>query len=149
MPDAHVNNLLKLSIDGVADALMFHKFDPPSLTLENLTHNTWDEKGQPLPHSGGAKHPISGEWGIDRLVDTNGALFSWFKETNEKGRSDDATKKDATITVISTDEKTLHTWNLKKTSIISYSQSGVDANSHAILTESVRLYSEEIDLQFG
>ena len=40
MADIQVGNLLKLEIDGVSDALMFHKFDPPSMSLDNVTHNT-------------------------------------------------------------------------------------------------------------
>ena len=31
MADVQVGNLLKLEIDGVSEALMFHKFDPPKL----------------------------------------------------------------------------------------------------------------------
>ena len=85
MADIQVGNLLKLEIDGVAEALMFHKFDPPTLTLENITHNTWDDTGNLLAHSGGAKNPLSGEWGIERAVDDQGALFQWFKDTHDKG----------------------------------------------------------------
>jgi hypothetical protein len=148
MADAlNVNSLLKLTIDGITDALMFHKFDPPTLKLENLTHNTWDDQGNPSPGSGGAKHPISGEWGIERVLDANGALFQWFKDTNEKGRTDE-TKKDCTVAVIKVDDSALHTWNLQKTSIISYTQAGADANANSVLTESVRLYSETIDITF-
>ena len=88
MADVQVGNLLKLEIDGVSEALMFHKFDPPTLTLENITHNTWDDTGNLLSHSGGGKNPLSGEWGIERAVDDQGVLFAWFKDTHDKGRSD-------------------------------------------------------------
>ena len=67
MADVQVGNLLKLEIDGVSEALMFHKFDPPTLALENVTHNTWDDTGNLLPHSGGAKNPLSGDWFRGRL----------------------------------------------------------------------------------
>jgi hypothetical protein len=147
MADVQVGNLLKLEIDGVSEALMFHKFDPPTLTLENITHNTWDDTGNLLSHSGGGKNPLSGEWGIERAVDDQGALYQWFKDTHDKGRSDPDTKKDCKIYHLNLDGSILKTWSFQKTSILSYSCSGVDANSHALLTESVRLHSEDIDLQ--
>src|SRR6516165_2577863 len=66
MADIQVGNLLKLEIDGVSDALMFHKFDPPSMSLNNVTHNTWDENGNLQPASGGGKNPLTGDWGHER-----------------------------------------------------------------------------------
>ena len=135
MADIQVGNLLKLEIDGVSDALMFHKFDPPSMSLDNVTHNTWDENGNLQPASGGGKNPLTGDWGIERAVDDKGVLFQWFKDTNEKGRSDPDTKKDCKVYYLNLDG-----------SILSYSASGVDANSNALLTESVRMHSEDIDL---
>ena len=147
MADIQVGNMLKLEIDGVSDALMFHKFDPPSMSLDNVTHNTWDENGNLQPASGGGKNPLSGDWGIERAVDDKGVLFQWFKDTNDKGRSDPDTKKDCKIYQLNLDGSILRTWSFQKTSIVSYSSSGVDANSHALLTESVRLHSEDIDLQ--
>ena len=146
MADVQVANLLKLEIDGISDSLMFHKFDPPTLTLENITHNTWDDTGNLLPHSGGGKNPISGEWGIERAVDDQGALFAWFKDTHDKGRSDPDTKKDCKIYHLKLDGSILKTWSFHKTSILSYTCSGVDANAHSLLTESVRLHSEDIDI---
>jgi hypothetical protein len=146
MADIHVGNLLKLEIDGIDSALMFHKFDPPSLTLENATHNTWDDQGALLSHSGGGKNPITGEWGIERAIDEQGALFTWFKDTNQKGRSDPDTKKDCKIYHLKLDGSVLKTWSFQKTSIISYTQSAVDANAHSVMTESVRLHSEDIDI---
>jgi len=146
MADVQVGNLLKLQIDGVSDSLMFHKFDPPAMSLENVTHNTWDENGNLQPSSGGGKNPLSGEWGVERAVDDKGALFQWFKDTHDKGRSDPDTKKDCTVFILNLDGSILKTWSLQKTSILSYSSSGVDANSNALLTESVRMHSEEIDL---
>lgn len=146
MADIQVGNLLKLQIDGVSDALMFHKFDPPSMSLDNVTHNTWDENGNLQPASGGGKNPLSGDWGIERAVDDKGVLFQWFKDTNDKGRSDPDTKKECTVFILNLDGSILRTWALHKTSILSYSSSGADANSNALLTESVRMHSEEIDL---
>jgi len=146
MADVQVGNLLKLEIDGVSEALMFHKFDPPTMSLDNVTHNTWDENGNLQPSSGGGKNPLSGDWGIERAVDDQGVLFQWFKDTNEKGRSDPDTKKDCKIYYLNLDGSILKTWSFQKTSILSYSASGVDANSNALLTESVRLHSEDIDL---
>jgi hypothetical protein len=146
MPDVHVANLLKLEIDGIDNALMFHAFDPPTLSLENITHNTWDDTGNLLPHSGGGKNPISGEWGIERASDENGALFQWFKDTHDKGRSDPDTKKDCKIYHLKLDGSILKTWSFQKTSILSYTCAGVNANQHTLLTESVRLHSEDIDI---
>ena len=116
------------------------------MSLESVTHNTWDEKGNLQPSSGGGKNPLSGEWGIERAVDDQGSLFQWFKDTNEKGRSDPDTKKDCKIYHLNLDGSILKTWSFEKTSILSYACSGVDANSHALLTESVRMYSETIDI---
>ena len=73
-------------------------------------------------------------------------LFQWFKDTNEKGRSDPDTTKDCKVYYLNLDGSILKTWALNKTSILGYSASGVDANSNALLTESVRMHSEDIDL---
>jgi phage tail-like protein len=146
MADIEVANLLKLEIDGISDTLMFHKFSPPTLNLENITHNTWDDTGNLLPHSGGGKNPISGDWEIERAVDDQAALFQWFKDTHDKGRSDPSTKKDCKIYHLKLDGSILKTWSFQKTSILSYTCSAVDANANALLTESVKLHSEDIDI---
>jgi hypothetical protein len=147
----NVNNMLKLSsangkIGG--STLLFHKFDPPTLTLEHTTMDTWDANGNRLPNNGGGTNALQGEWGLTRVMDTTGDLWTWFSDTNKNGMA--AEQDNLTITILANDgTTTLATWTFNNTTPISYSQGGQDANSNAIMTESIRFYSTDIQYQPG
>jgi hypothetical protein len=144
MTTLNTNNLLKFSCAKISGTtLMFHKFDPPALALDNVVHNTWDTPGTPKAWNGGAVNPLHGEWGLERVVDTAGDLFTWFDNTNKQGR--DAQKDNVTVTVLAPDGKTtVATWTFNNTTPINYAHGGHDANSNAVMTESIRFYSTEI-----
>lgn len=145
------NNLMKMSsANGKINAstLLFHKFDPPSLSLDNTTLNTWDANGNLVTNNGGAVNPLHGEWGLERVLDTNADLFNWFSETNQKGVAE--AQDNVTITILAADgQTTLATWTFNNTTPITYTQGGQDANSNAVMTESVRFYSTDIQYQPG
>jgi T4-like virus tail tube protein gp19 len=145
----NTNNLLKMTAAKItATALFFHKFDPPSLSLDNVTHNTWDATGKLQANNGGAVNPLHGEWGLERVLDTNGDLWTWFSNTNQQGPA--AQQDNITITILANDGTTpLATWTLNNTTPISYSQAGQDANSNAVMTESIRFYSTDIQYKSG
>jgi hypothetical protein len=149
MSDLNTNNLLKFTSAKITgQTLKFHKFDPPALQLENAVHNTWDANGNILANNGGGKNALHGEWGLERVVDDSGDLYTWFTNTNQEGR--DKQKDDVTVTVLSPDGQTIvGTWTLKNTTPIHYSQGGHDANSNAILAESIRFYSTDIEYKPG
>lgn len=143
------NNLLTFQSAKIsASILMFHKFDPPSLKLDSINTNTWDANGKLLANAGGAVNPLHGEWGMERICDTNGDLFTWFTNTNQQGVT--AQQDNVTVTILSPDGSShLGTWTMNNTTPIAYSQAGIDANSNAVLTESIRFYSTDITYAAG
>jgi hypothetical protein len=147
----NTNNLMKMSCANNkinASTLFFHRFDPPTLALDNVTHNTWDANGKLQANNGGAVNPLHGEWGLERVLDTNGDLWTWFSNTNQNGV--DKEQDDVTITILASDGTTvLATWTFNKTTPISYAQAGQDANSNAVMTETVRFYSTDIQYKAG
>jgi hypothetical protein len=144
MGDLNTNNLLTFSCAKITgQTLLFHKFDPPALALENAVHNTWDGKGNIQANNGGAKNALHGEWGLERVVDKAGDLYTWFENTNKSGR--DSQKDNVTVTILAPDgQTTVGTWTFNNTTPVSYGHAAHDANSNAILTESIRFYSTEI-----
>jgi phage tail-like protein len=82
------------------------------------------------------------------VMDTTGDLWTWFSDTNKNGMA--AEQDNLTITILANDgTTTLATWTFNNTTPISYSQGGQDANSNAIMTESIRFYSTDIQYQPG
>lgn len=139
------NNLMMFTCDKVSNPVMFHKFDPPALSLDNLTHNTWDSQGKLVANNGGAANPLHGEWGMERVVDTNADLWTWFQNTQQQGR--EAQKSDVTVTIMQqngTSTTTLGKWQLNGSTPVAYSHAGHDANSNAVMTESIRFYATEV-----
>lgn len=147
----NTNNLMTMSsANGKINSstLLFHKFDPPTLTLDHTTLNTWDANGNLVTNNGGAVNPLHGEWGLERVLDSNGDLFQWFSDTNQNGVAQE--QDNITISILAADgTTTLATWTFNNTTPISYAQGGQDANSNAVMTESVRFYSTDIQYQPG
>ena len=117
---------------------MFHKFDPPTLTLGVLHPQHLGRHREPPVPLGRRQEPARRAGAGDRAgrQTIQGALFQWFKDTHDKGRSDPDTKKDCKIYRLNRrlDGSILKAWSFQKTSILSYSSSGVNANSNALLT---------------
>ncbi len=138
------NSQVKLSFDKqVQGELMFHRFDPPGLSLDHVNHNTWTTEGKLQPNNGSGTNPLQGEWGLERVLDKTGKLFDWFQKVQNTGRVDENTAT-ATVDLLNSKNEPLGTWTLANTTPIHYQQAGMDANSNAILTESIRFYSTDI-----
>jgi len=145
------NNMIRMtSANGKLNEsmLLFSTFEAPTLSLDHTTMNTWDANGNLVANNGGAVNPLHGKFTLKRVLDTNGALFQWFSDTNANGVAQE--QDNITITIMGGDgQTTLATWTFNNTTPISYSQGGMDANSNAIMTESVEFYSTDIQYTPG
>jgi hypothetical protein len=146
----NTNNLLKLDCADkiTSGTLLFHKFTPPTLKLDHTTLNTWTPTGSLVTNNGGAVNPMAGTFTLERILDTSGDLWKWFSDTNTNGMQ--AEQATVTITVLAADGTTsLAVWTFTNTTPISYQHSAHDANSNAVMTESVTFYSTEIQYAPG
>jgi hypothetical protein len=157
-PPLNTNNIMTFTCQGSGTTisgttLLFHQFDPPTLALQNAQMNTWTATGGLQNNAGGANNPLQSEWGMTRVCDTTGELFAWFLATQQSGVA--ANQADCTVTIMGPPPSaggtpaTLGTWNLKGSYPIAYSQSGMDANSNAALTESIRFHSTDCEYKAG
>lgn len=146
-PEVYGNYHFKLNMQGLEGDLLFHTFNPPSMSLDGSHFYTWDPNGNPMAATGGGKQPITGEWSVGRAIDAKHQLYDWFQKTHDGGAA--TNKKDCTVTALAPDGTTqLHVWNLKGTTITGYSHSGANAQSQEILVETVTLKSEDVSLTF-
>jgi phage tail-like protein len=127
--------------------LGFTQFNPPSISLDNVNMNTFNGQGGTQANAGGSKGPLHGEWSLQRVVDKSGNLFQWLSDTNQQGP--DAQKDNVTVTVLDQKGQTAATWILNGSVPTAYTMGGIDANSNAVLYESVSFYSTDVQLKLG
>jgi phage tail-like protein len=136
----------KLDLGGSESALLFTAASLPSGSLQVPAFKTADANGNPVNSLGGGTQVQWGDVVLTRCVDTDHSLYEWFKSVQEKGVTDD-TKKDIKIITMDPAGETLSTWNIVGAVISSYSMSGVDAQTQAILTEQVSISFQDATLE--
>lgn len=135
-----------VKIEGVpgAEALLFHAVTPPSGTLTGEFFETWDGQNKIMKHALGHQKVAWSDCTISRGVDDNADLFTWFKDTLEKGA--DETKTDITISVFGPDGSQICCWNMTGAVINSYTASALSAQTNEVLTEQVSITAENVEL---
>ena len=133
-------------VPGAEGGLLFYSATSPSGSLDSPAFKTWDAQGNPVNSLGAGRQA---EWTpitLTRGVDDNRELYDWFKEIQEKGVTEE-TKKDLTVTVLSSGNDTLHTWNLTGAVISQYQHSAHNAQSNEILVNTVQIKYEDATLE--
>lgn len=132
-------------VPGAESGLLFFSATTPSGTLDAPKFKTWDGNGATTNSAGGGRQVSWGAITLSRGVDDNKDLYTWFKDTVEKGV--DTQKKDLTMTVLDAEGGTLHTWNLVGAHITQYSDSGHNAQTNEILVNTVQIEYEDATLE--
>lgn len=138
-----------LDIPDIAQDLLFYSVTPPSGSLDTREFKTWDANGLPTNSIGGGRQVTWSPVTLSRGVDTQNALYNWFKDVLEKGATTD-TKKDVKITVMAEDgSSTLHIWNLTGAVITDYGHSAANAQTNEVLVQNITIKYENATLEAG
>lgn len=135
----------KLDLGGFEGGLLFNSVSMPSGTLDIPDFKTWDANGNPVNSVGGGTQVNWSDIQLTRGVDTDKQLYTWFKDVRKSGVTTD-TKKDIKLTVLDSEGKDLHVWNVTGAVINSYGMAGADAQTMAVLIESVSIKFEDAKL---
>jgi phage tail-like protein len=148
MTDVQVSGVhhFKLDLGGSESDMLFASATMPTATLEAPDFKTIDANGNPVNSVGGGTQVSWSEISLTRGVDDKLSLYNWFKDVREKGATSD-TKKDIKILAQDSQGNTLHTWSMTGAVITSYGMAGVDAQTMAILTETVSIKFEDATLE--
>jgi phage tail-like protein len=138
---------VKVSIDGI-NSMMFYSATTPDPSLDGPEFKTWDANGVPMNSIGGGRQVTWTPITLSRGVDSNLDLWTWFNDIVEKGATSD-TKKNVNLTWLDHAGGELFTWALTGAIIISYSQSGGNAQTNEILVNTVQLRYENATLNAG
>jgi phage tail-like protein len=136
----------KLVLDGAEEAMLFHTASGFQGTLNTAKFASQDGQGNPINSVGGGTQVQWSDLQVSRGVDTDHKLYEAFKDVKENGATPDNAKE---IQLIALDAKgeTLFTCNFTGAHITSYSMSGMDSNSNAILTEGASFTFEDMTLE--
>jgi phage tail-like protein len=133
-------------VPGAESGLLFYSATSPSGTLDTPDFKTWDAQGNTVNSLGAGRQAQWTPLTLTRGVDDNKDLYEWFKQVQEKGVTTE-TKKDLELTVLSSDNKTLHTWNLVGAVITRYEHSAHNAQTNEILVNTVEIKYEYAELK--
>ena len=136
----------KLDLGGLESSMLFSAATMPSGTLDVPDFKTIDDNGNPVNSCGGGTQVTWAPITLTRGVDSDHALYDWFKDVREKGVCDD-TKKELKIICMDSQGETLHTWNIVGAVITNYGMAGCDAQTAAILTEQITIKYEDATLE--
>jgi phage tail-like protein len=136
----------KLDLGGAESGMLFAQASLPGGSLDVQSFKTMDTNGNPVNSCGGGTQVQWTDLMLVRGVDDDHQLWEWFKAVCEKGACAD-NKKDITITCMDSEGETMHTWNVTGACIVNYNMTGLDAQTAAILTESVSIRYENATLE--
>jgi hypothetical protein len=136
-----------VKLDGMPGSagLLFYSATTPTGTLDSTKFMSWGaDKGLLVNSAGGGRQVQWGPITLARGVDDNMELYTWFKDTMEKGM--EAQKKELKLIVFDAAGAPLHTWSLTGAHITSYSDSGHNAQTNEILVNTVQIEYEHAEL---
>src|SRR6266516_4115108 len=149
MSDQVVSGAHHFSLDlgGAESDMMFISASSVSGTLDLPSLKTIDGQHSPVNSIGGGKAKVNwSDLTLQRGVDDKHSLYEWFQSIRDNGVTAD-TKKDIKIVAYDAQDQPLFTWNLTGAVITTYSTAGVDAQTSAILTETVSVTFEDATLE--
>jgi phage tail-like protein len=149
MSDQTVSGAHHFSLDlgGAESDMLFISASTISGTLDLPALKTIDGQHSPVNSIGGGKAKVNwSDLTLERGIDDKHSLYEWFQNIRDNGVTAD-TKKDIKVVAYDSQDQPLYTWNLTGAVITTYSTAGVDAQTSAILTETVSITFEDATLE--
>jgi phage tail-like protein len=138
-----------IDLGGAEGDMLFISASAIGGTLDLPSLKTIDGQHSPVNSIGGGKAKVNWtDLTLSRGIDDKHSLYDWFQDIRDNGVTAD-TKKDIKIIGYDASDSPLFTWNITGAVITTFTGAAVDAQTSAILTETVSLTFEDAKLEFG